>query len=244
MKRCVHCRGENRDQARFCGHCGKPFSEQPLPASTTTPPEKPRKYFFGTRSYAVLTALGWLTLFTPFVTLRACDTQVTLWGMDLLSDPSEAGRESVSRKDTLTKSTMPPVSPFETALKEMQAEQEKKSQEQVEEFREELYKEAPFYLRFLLSIDPIPFVSYPLLLFAVGLAWLHWYRPIDWLCVTGLIVCLHTILNIKLHNHLFTTHTFPFGLVEISTGWGLVALSILWGVLYALNRFQRWAVVS
>src|SRR5262245_5112408 len=26
MKHCTHCGGENRDQARFCGHCGKPFT--------------------------------------------------------------------------------------------------------------------------------------------------------------------------------------------------------------------------
>ena len=29
MKSCLHCQGQNRDQARFCGHCGSsfPFSE-------------------------------------------------------------------------------------------------------------------------------------------------------------------------------------------------------------------------
>src|SRR5262245_57363158 len=26
MKCCLHCSGQNRDQARFCGHCGSPFS--------------------------------------------------------------------------------------------------------------------------------------------------------------------------------------------------------------------------
>ncbi len=26
MKSCLHCNGENRDQAQFCGHCGHPFS--------------------------------------------------------------------------------------------------------------------------------------------------------------------------------------------------------------------------
>ena len=25
MNACTHCGKENRDQARFCGHCGKPF---------------------------------------------------------------------------------------------------------------------------------------------------------------------------------------------------------------------------
>lgn len=25
MKPCSHCRGQNRDEARFCGHCGRPF---------------------------------------------------------------------------------------------------------------------------------------------------------------------------------------------------------------------------
>lgn len=26
MKYCHHCRGENRDGARFCGHCGRPLT--------------------------------------------------------------------------------------------------------------------------------------------------------------------------------------------------------------------------
>ncbi len=26
MKQCSYCRGENRDQARFCGHCGQPLT--------------------------------------------------------------------------------------------------------------------------------------------------------------------------------------------------------------------------
>jgi len=29
MKRCVHCGKENREEARFCGHCGKPFTSDP-----------------------------------------------------------------------------------------------------------------------------------------------------------------------------------------------------------------------
>ena len=36
MKQCRHCRGENRDQARFCGRCGQPLTsntpQQPMPS--------------------------------------------------------------------------------------------------------------------------------------------------------------------------------------------------------------------
>lgn len=28
MTTCIHCQGQNRDQARFCGHCGKPLSTE------------------------------------------------------------------------------------------------------------------------------------------------------------------------------------------------------------------------
>lgn len=43
MKPCLDCGGQNRDQARFCGHCGRPF---PLPAAdlaATTSGEEGRR---------------------------------------------------------------------------------------------------------------------------------------------------------------------------------------------------------
>jgi TM2 domain-containing membrane protein YozV len=30
MKYCIHCGKENRDEARFCGHCGQTFLNAPL----------------------------------------------------------------------------------------------------------------------------------------------------------------------------------------------------------------------
>jgi hypothetical protein len=29
MKPCTHCGGQNREEARFCGHCGRPFPSEP-----------------------------------------------------------------------------------------------------------------------------------------------------------------------------------------------------------------------
>jgi hypothetical protein len=31
MKPCTYCGGQNREAARFCGHCGRPFPSEPAP---------------------------------------------------------------------------------------------------------------------------------------------------------------------------------------------------------------------
>jgi hypothetical protein len=238
MKLCAHCGGQNRDQAQFCGHCGKPLSKQPSWGATSQPAGEIRKTLFGTKTYAVLAAIGWLTLFTPFVTLRACGVQQTYWGIDWIALQYREEREHVSHEETLRKEKVPPSTSLEATLEKLQAEQEEKSKGEIEELLKELYRAAPFFLRFLLSVDPVPEISYPFLVFVPGLAWLQWYRPVGWLCVAGLIFCLHTILNIYLHHHLLAHQAFPFGIVEIEPGWGLFAMVGLWGALYALNRLQ------
>lgn len=56
MKHCAHCRGENRDQARFCGHCGRPFT-----AETPEPPKrKARRHLFLREKVLVSFGLGLL----------------------------------------------------------------------------------------------------------------------------------------------------------------------------------------
>jgi len=172
------------------------------------------------------------------MTLRACGVQQTYWGIDWIALQYGEGSEQVSHEEPLKKESMSPSTSLEAALEKLQAEQEKKSKEEVEELLKELYREAPFYLRLLLSVDPVPEASYILLGLMVGLAWLQWYRPVGWLCVAGLILCLHTILNIHLHHHLFTQQAFPFGIVEIEPGWGLFALVGVWGAFYILNLLQ------
>src|SRR5262245_28333773 len=47
MKYCIHCGKENREEARFCGHCGRQFttdnSRQPAtPGGTVRPVPNPR----------------------------------------------------------------------------------------------------------------------------------------------------------------------------------------------------------
>ncbi len=160
MKLCTHCGGQNRDQARFCGHCGRLFGEQPLQESTPQPSQETRKPLFGTKIYAVLATLGWLTLFTPFVTLRACGVQQTYWGIDWIALQYGEGSEHVSHEATLKKERVSPSTSLEATLEKLQAEQEKKSKEEVENLLKELYREAPFYLRLLLSVDPVPEASY------------------------------------------------------------------------------------
>jgi hypothetical protein len=214
------------------------LSEQPLQESTPKPSAEIRKPLFGTKIYAILATLGWLTLFTPFVMLRACGVQQTYWGIDWIALQYGEESEHVSHGETLKKGSVSPSISLEATLEKLQAEQEEKSKEEIEKLLKELYREAPFYLRLLLSVDPVPEASYLLLVLTVGLAWLQWYRPVGWLCVAGLILCLHTILNIYGHHHLFAHQAFPFGVVEIEPGWGLFALAGLWGAFYALNLLQ------
>ncbi len=236
MRLCNACGKQNREQARFCGYCG-----QALQAVTPKPVEEKKKPLFGTKTYAVFVAIGWLTLFTPFVTLRACGTQQNLLGTDWIALQHGEGRERLLREKTLRNGKAPGPSSLEAALEELKAVGEAGLEKKVEEALEETYREAPFYLRPFLSIDPIPEAGYLFLVLILGLAWLQWYRPVDWLCLAGVVLCLHAILNIYLHQHLFARKVFPFGMVEIAPGWGLLALTSLWGVLYALNRLQRWA---
>ncbi len=44
MKPCMHCHKENRDQACFCGHCGKPFLPEKPPPARKTPPWSRKTY--------------------------------------------------------------------------------------------------------------------------------------------------------------------------------------------------------
>src|SRR5437867_4436940 len=124
MKLCTYCGGQNRDQARFCGHCGRLFSGQPLQESTPQPSQETRKPLFGTKIYAVLAALGWLTLFTPFVTLRACGVQQTYWGIDWIALQYGEGSEHVSHEETLKKERASSSASLEATLENPQARQE------------------------------------------------------------------------------------------------------------------------
>jgi len=224
MPLCNACGNQNREQARFCGYCG-----QPLQAAAPKPAEEKKKPPFGTKTYAVFVAIGWLTLFTPFVTLRACGTQQNLLGTDWIAFQHGEGREGLFREKMLGNGKVPAPGPLEAALEGLRAVGEAKLEKKVEEALEEIYREAPFYFRPFLSVDPIPEASYLFLVLILGLAWLRWYRPVDWLCLAGVVLCLHAILNVYLHQHLFAQKVFPFGSVEIAPGWGLLALTGLWG---------------
>ncbi len=236
MRLCNTCGKENREQARFCGYCGRSLEAE---APKTAAAEK--KPLFGTGTYAVLVAIGWLTLFTPFVTLKACGTQQNFWATDWISFQHGEGKTRFFRERALSNGKVPTPTSLEATLEGLIAEGEAGLEKEVEKALEETYQEAPFYFRPFLSIGPVPEVSYPLLLLILGLAWLQWYRPVEWLCLAGVVLCSHTILNVYLHQHLFAQKVFPFGMVEVAPGWGLFALTSLWGVLYVLNRFQRWA---
>src|SRR5439155_15290413 len=135
----------------------------------------------------------------------------TYWGIDWIALQYGQGSKHVSQEEPLKKERVSPSTSLEATLEKLQAEQEKKSKEEVKDLLKDLYREAPFYLRPLLSVEPVPEASYMLLGLIVGLAWLRWYRPVGWLCVAGFILCLHTILNIYGHNHFFAHQAFPFG---------------------------------
>src|SRR5713101_8358509 len=128
MKLCAHCGGQNRDQARFCGHCGRPLNEQPLQGAASRPSEETRKPLFGTRTYTILAAIGWLTLFAPFVTLRSCGVQQTFWGIDWIEFQYGQGKEHVSHEKTPRKEKVPPSASLEEGLQakleELEAKQE------------------------------------------------------------------------------------------------------------------------
>ena len=53
MKPCVDCGGQNRDQARFCGHCGRPFPLSAVELAGATLGEEGRRT--NEREYAVRT---------------------------------------------------------------------------------------------------------------------------------------------------------------------------------------------
>ncbi len=237
MRLCNACGKENREQARFCGYCG-----QPLAAETPKPTAERKKPLFGTRTYAVLAAIGWLTLWAPFVTLRACGTQQNFSGTDWITFQHGEGKKRFFHEKTLSNGRVPTPTSLEAALEGLIAEGKTRLEKEVEKAIEETYKEAPFYFRPFLFVEPIPEVSYLFLLLILGLVWLQWYRPVDWLCLISGVLCLHMILNVYLHQHLFAQKIFPFGMVEIAPGWGLFALTGLWGMLYALNHLQRWAM--
>ena len=55
MKPCPHCGGQNRDGARFCGHCGRPF-----PSDHDRPPASTQRQRRQLPSRAVATLLSFL----------------------------------------------------------------------------------------------------------------------------------------------------------------------------------------
>jgi hypothetical protein len=236
MRLCKACGKQNREQARFCGYCGRP-----LPAPTPEPTKEGKKLLLGTRTYAVLAAIGWLTLFTPFVTLRACGTQQNLSGTDWIALQHGEGKKHLLPEKTLRNGKVPTPTSLEAVLEGLVKMGEAQLEREIDKALAETCREAPFYFRPFLAVDPIPEASYLLFVLILGLAWLQWYRPVDWLCLAGVVLCLHTILNVYLHQRLFAQKAFPFGVVEIAPGWGLFALISLWGILYALNHLQRWA---
>jgi uncharacterized protein YkwD len=56
MKHCSHCKGENRDQARFCGHCGRSFTA----GTPEQPKRKARRHLRPREKVLVSFALGLL----------------------------------------------------------------------------------------------------------------------------------------------------------------------------------------
>src|SRR5262245_25460924 len=56
MKQCTQCRGENRDDARFCGHCGQGFTNDP---QRLTGPEYGNDKQISSKGLAIFLSLIW-----------------------------------------------------------------------------------------------------------------------------------------------------------------------------------------
>lgn len=97
MKACPHCREQNRDEAKFCGHCAKPLSSDTLEAETKRAEgRQARRNFPGTKALKPF-ALGIVVGYLPAVALSEWTPEETAEPTHVALRPSNPARRQLEK---------------------------------------------------------------------------------------------------------------------------------------------------